>query len=137
MEHTNQTSNKSEQTQDGKLKDQLSSDQRSSTFYSQKVNSSGQQGIRVDSQGNHLDSQGFKVDIQSNQLNSQGVKMDNSLEDYFTTFRDPTFRHDHWRTELNPTQLSDIEKFPDCQSAIEMMGYDFVVTWLNANVCWK
>ena len=46
------------------------------------------------------------------------------LEDYFTTFRAPSFKHDHWKMELNKTQLEDIENFPDCQSAIEMLGYD-------------
>jgi hypothetical protein len=46
------------------------------------------------------------------------------LDEYFTTFRDATFRHDHWRNEMNASQLEDIERFPDCQSALEMLGYD-------------
>lgn len=48
----------------------------------------------------------------------------NDLDDYFTTFRNKSFRHDHWRTEMSKQQISWIEDFPDCQSAIEMLNYN-------------
>jgi hypothetical protein len=63
--------------------------------------------------------------INNNVMNGHAHLMEkNELDDYFTTFRDRTFRHDHWKSELNATQLQDIETYPDCESAIEMMGYD-------------
>ena len=65
-----------------------------------------------------------KVDKRTEKERKKAEIEGKNLEDYFTTFRAPSFKHDHWKMELNKTQLEDIENFPDCQSAIEMLGYD-------------
>ena len=62
--------------------------------------------------------------------NSSYVPSENSnyehekrLKKYYGTYRSKNFKHDHWRNELSPTVLGNINRNSDCQKVLKLLSY--------------
>ena len=45
------------------------------------------------------------------------------LKKYYGTYRSEHFKHDHWRNELSPTVLGNINRNSDCQKVLKLLSY--------------
>ena len=45
------------------------------------------------------------------------------LKKYYGTYRSKNYKHDHWKEQLNPEILKDINSNSDCQKVLKLLSY--------------